>query len=353
MKKRIIALCLVVIILCIGCFSSCKSGGKHGKFYPYNLSSYVNLGDYENVTYTKQQVSVTDEDVRQEIEKQLVKFGYASLAEKEGTVENKNKVNIDYTGYLNGKTFEGGSAKGASLDIGSGQFIEGFESGLVGATVGQTLSLNLKFPDAYHQKDYAGKDVVFEVTINKIYEYVYPELTDKIVSSISSQKTVSLYRESIYDLLLESETQQVKTNNRNAFINAVINCCKIKKMPKNEVEKYRSNLIKQYTNTASEENLSLEEFASYNGLTMEQFEEEMEKSAEMLVQKEMVFLMIADKEKISLTDEEYEKSLAEHMHNNGYTSRTSFLEAVGEDKFMGLLLVEKAIDTVEAKQNEK
>lgn len=82
-------------------------------------------------------------------------------------------VNIDYTGYIDGEKFEGGSTEAygpADLTIGSNSYIDGFEDGLIGHKVGETVELNLKFPDDYHNTNYAGKDVVFEVTINGIYE---------------------------------------------------------------------------------------------------------------------------------------------------------------------------------------
>lgn len=88
-------------------------------------------------------------------------------------VEDGDKVNIDYVGYLDGEAFEGGDTKGngADLVIGSGSYIDGFEEGLIGHTVGEEVSLELTFPEVYQNNpDMAGKDVVFEVVINGIYE---------------------------------------------------------------------------------------------------------------------------------------------------------------------------------------
>lgn len=348
--KRNIAALFVVIIFCMGALCSCKdSNAKNGKFYPYDLTKYVELGDYENISYEKKEVSVTEEDIDNYIKSELVRFNIAELEKKDAMVAEGDTVNIDYVGYIKGKTFEGGSAEGASLVIGSGQFIDGFESGLIGAYEGEKVSLPLKFPDTYHVKEFAGKSVLFEVTVNAVYNYVYPELTDDIVVGISTSKSVEDYKLSIKNTLTEKETEKVYTSNHNAFIDAVIKSCDIKKLPSKEVDRYKTNLIKQYENTASSENLTLEMFVSYNGFTMDSFEKEMENTAELLVKKEIVFLLIADKENITLTNEEYEKGLSEHMHNNGYTSRTSFLNAVGEENFKGILRIEKAIDTLKEK----
>ena len=96
-----------------------------------------------------------------------------TLDTEAGTVaENGDKVNIDYTGYIDGEAFEGGSTdgNGADLTLGSGSYIDGFEDGVVGHSVGETFDLNLKFPDSYWNSDYAGKDVTFEVTLNGVYK---------------------------------------------------------------------------------------------------------------------------------------------------------------------------------------
>lgn len=87
-------------------------------------------------------------------------------------VKDGDTVNIDFTGYIDGETFDGGSTNGAGTDlvIGSGGYIAGFEEGIIGHTVGETFDLNLTFPEDYWDEDYAGKDVVFTTTVNGIYE---------------------------------------------------------------------------------------------------------------------------------------------------------------------------------------
>ncbi len=347
MLRKNIAALLAVIILVTSLFSGCKKSGKYGEFYPYKLSDYVTLGDYMSVKYNPAKVSVTEEDVDNEIRARFKQNGLTKIEEKLGAIENGDTAIINYTGYLNGETFEGGSAQNSSLEIGSGSFIDGFESGLVGKVAGEKVSLNLKFPDGYHNADFAGKKVVFEVEIVKVYKTVYPEINFENISKISSVLTLKEYREGVYDELLKQKTEEITSQNRNDLITAVIECCEIKKYPSSEVNDYKSRLIKSYESTASAESLSLSSLVAYNGLTMAQFEERMEKSAKNLVVKEMVFLMIAEKEKLEITTEEYEKNLAQQMSASKITSRKTYLEAVGEDNFKGLLLVEKAVDHLE------
>ncbi len=342
-RKNIVAL-VMVIILVTSFFSGCKQSGKTGDFYPYKLSDYVTLGDYTKIDYEPVEISVTDDDIDNEIRARFKENALTTMQEKADAIENGDTAIINYVGYLNGETFEGGSAQNSALEIGSGKFIDGFESGLIGKKAGETVTLNLKFPDGYHNADFAGKAVIFEVEITKVYETIYPEITFENISKITSLLSLSEYKKEIYDELLEEKTEEITTSNRNTLIASVIECCEIKKYPDAEVEDYKSELIKSYEKAASSDSLTLETLVSYNGLTMEQFEEKMEQSAKNLVAKEMVFLMIAEKEKLEITGEEYEENLAIQMNANKITSRKTFLEAVGEDTFKGLLLIEKAVD---------
>lgn len=349
MGKRNIAALTAVIILVASFFSGCKKSGKNGDFYPYKLSDYVTLGNYGEIDYKPLEISVTDEDVDNEILSRFKENGLTTMQEKTEKIENGDTAIINYVGYLDGKTFEGGSAQNSALEIGSGRFIDGFEEGLVGKVAGENVTLNLKFPDGYHAAEFAGKNVVFEVEIVRVYKTIYPEITFENISKITPLLTLKEYKKEVYDELLEAKTEEITASNRNTLISSVVDCCEIKKYPEAEVNDYKSELIKKYELSASSDGLSLESLVSYNGLTMTQFEERMETSAKNLVAKEMVFLMIAEKEGLELTAEEYEENLALQMNSAKITSRKTFLEAVGEDTFKGLLLVEKAINHLDEK----
>ena len=152
----------------------------------YKVEKYVKLNDYMNMTVElTNDYSVSDEDIQNYIEYLMSQYPAYEVSDKK-TVESGDVVNIDYVGKVDGEEFSGGSATGQHLTIGSGSFIDGFEDGLIGKKVGETVDLNLKFPDTYsNNPDLAGKDVVFTVTINSIdtkKEMTYDDLTDEYVS---------------------------------------------------------------------------------------------------------------------------------------------------------------------------
>lgn len=135
----------------------------------YKVEKYVKLNDYMNMTVElSKDYTVSDADIQSYIEYLMSMYPSYEVSDKK-TVESGDVVNIDYVGKIDGEEFSGGSATGQHLEIGSGSFIDGFEDGLIGKNVGETVELNLTFPEDYtNNTDLAGKAVVFTVTINSI-----------------------------------------------------------------------------------------------------------------------------------------------------------------------------------------
>lgn len=336
-----------VLLACIACFSllcACSNDDEEGGFYPYNISKYVELGDYMSVKVKLQTAEVTDKDVDDKINSILKENGLTTQAEKTEAIENGDTALIDYVGTIDGVEFQGGSAKNYSLEIGSKTFINGFESGLVGLKPGEKKNLNLKFPDTYHNSEYAGKDCVFAVTVNKVYKTVYPEITPQLLKKLTTENSLDNYKKSLRISLEEQKKIEVEEENYTTVVDEVLKTCKMKRYPKKEVMQYKSQLTQNYSNIANEQGLSLQTFVANNGYTMEHFEEIMENNAKKLVQKEMTMLAIADKEKIKLSKDELDKGIVDYMSDYNYTSHKAFIEDVGEDRIEGLLTIDKTIE---------
>ena len=140
----------------------------------------VKLGEYKGLEAEKVEAEVTDAEVDEQIEAMLAQ--YADLVVKEeGEVAEGDIVNLDFEGFLNDEPFEGGKAEGHELEIGSGQFIPGFEEQLVGLKSGDEKDLDITFPEEYHAEELAGKPVVFKVKINEIKQKETPEFNDAFV----------------------------------------------------------------------------------------------------------------------------------------------------------------------------
>lgn len=180
----------------------------------------VKLGDISTLTITAPITEeVTEDSVNDMISYYLTMGGETKTVE--GAAEEGDTVNIDYTGKLNGEEFDGGSAEGYNLTLGSNSFIDGFESGLVGHKAGDEVSLNLTFPEDYSSTDLAGKDVVFDVKINSVSRALtYEDLTDELANTYSGgqYKTADEYRAAIREYLEKSNSAYAKNE---LYTNAV------------------------------------------------------------------------------------------------------------------------------------
>ena len=203
----------------------------------YDPSEYVTLGEYKGLTIEVDLVEVTDEDVMSQIAletKQTV---------SEGTVEEGDIVNIDYVGKIDGEEFEGGSAEGYDLEIGSSTFIDGFEEGIIGMQTGETKDLELTFPEDYHSEELDGLDVIFTVTVNSISRA--PELTDEVAGSIVEGMTAEAYQESVRQDLEEQAKENQKSDAQQKLLQAVYDNATISGYPEENLQ-YTINRAKNY-----------------------------------------------------------------------------------------------------------
>ncbi len=143
----------------------------------------VKLGDYKGLEVEEQDVNVTDEDVEEEIKREQERLAELVVKE-EGAVEEGDTVVIDFEGFVDDVAFEGGKGEDHSLEIGSGQFIPGFEEQLIGKETGAETDVKVTFPEEYHAEDLAGKEAVFKVTIHEIKTKELPEIDDEFAKDI-------------------------------------------------------------------------------------------------------------------------------------------------------------------------
>lgn len=197
----VIVICAVVVVACLAFL-----GFKLGWFNFLNTGK-ITLPDYNSIEVAKQQVETSDELVDEYIN-ELLSMAATTKQVKEGVVEDGDTVNIDYVGKIaeTGVAFDGGTASGYDLVIGSGSFIDGFEDQLIGKAIGSKTTVNVTFPEEYpNNPDLAGVPAIFEVTLNYKSVTVNPELTDEWVKENGSHyipgefKTVDEFKKGMKD----------------------------------------------------------------------------------------------------------------------------------------------------------
>lgn len=281
----------------------------------YDVDKYVTLGEYKGITVKKSVVEVTDEELETQIAMELAN-NPIKLTDLTAKVEEGDTVEIDYVGTLDGVAFEGGSQEGALLTIGSGQFIDGFESGLVGAAAGQTLELNLTFPKDYHAEDLAGKDVVFTVDVNAIRRPV-TELTEEWVKANSDSATIDEYRAALKEKMQEELDITAEQNLATDAWMQVVQNSTVNEYPEELLTFNQETLQIQVESYVQYTGQTVEEYLEQSGFTEESFKEEKQRYGEAVTQQMLVMQAIIDAEGYSEKDEEYQTLLEEFMTNYG------------------------------------
>ncbi len=343
MKKKSILLAGVLCLAVIagGC-------GKKTPDFGYDVDTYVTLGEYNGIEYTPESTEVTDEDINSRIQSDLdEKSTTEQITDR--AVQDGDTVNIDYKGLKDGVAFEGGTDEGYELVIGSDTFIDGFEDQLIGAKIGEKKNIDVTFPKEYQVADLAGQPVVFEVKINSITVKKVPELTDENVKEISDYDTIDEYKKAVKDELTTENKDAAVETDRNTIWSTVIANAKIKDYPKEELDEAIAQFKKSYEDYATSMGATLKDMLDSFGMTEEQFNEEINTYGKQAVADKLVFQAISLKEKITLTDKEYEEQLPQYVKDYNLTSTDELIEQYGEDVIKDNMLRDKVLDYVVSK----
>lgn len=332
-KKLLIGSGVVVAIVAVIAIILVFVNNKQSKEYNYDLSKYVKVGNYKGLEYTSQKASVTDEEVDVEIQRRLQKAAKTENS-KTGKVENGDTINISFVGKIDGKEFEGGSSESTDITVGTTQMIDGFVEGLIGKNVGESVTLNLKFPDDYGKTDLQGKAVEFKVTINSKKKISVPKLNTEFVKKNSKYKTVKEYKEGVKKELLNQKQKSIDSTVKQELWSRIINKSKAKKYPEKELNEAMSQANKlEESYKAQAQNYGME-WKTYLKTVMRTdkkgFEKLKQEYAKNIVFNRMVMYSIARSENISLSNREYKKEILKILEDNGYDEE-SFKKAFGKD----------------------
>lgn len=332
-KKLLIGSGVVVAIVAVIAIILVFVNNKQSKEYNYDLSKYVKVGNYKGLEYASQKASVTDEEVDAEIQRRLQKAAKTENS-KTGKVENGDTINISFVGKIDGKEFEGGSSESTDITVGTTQMIDGFVEGLIGKNVGESVTLNLKFPDDYGKTDLQGKAVEFKVTINSKKKISVPKLNKEFVKKNSKFTTVKEYKEGVKKELLNQKQKSIDSTVKQELWSRIINKSKAKKYPEKELNEAMSQANKlEESYKAQAQNYGME-WETYLKTVMRTdkkgFEKLKQEYAKNIVFNRMVMYSIARSENISLSNREYKKEILKILEDNGYDEE-SFKKAFGKD----------------------
>ncbi len=331
--KKVLSL-VIVMVLVLSLFAGC-SDDKGRVLYNVDLEDYVELGEYKGIKVDKESdeyLKVRDSIISYDVET------YGLYNHKtEGEVKNGDTVNIDYVGKEDGVAFDGGTASGYDLEIGSGTFIDGFESGLIGKKIGSTVDLNLTFPENYGN-ELAGAKVVFTVTIN------YVKSTDA--------KTPEEFYKSLGYSKVEEYYQKLDERTLDEFLQqTVVEASEVTDYPQTDIDLmypyYYQNF--QYS-VQNNYGMTMEEFYNQSGETEATLRTMLiDNEIKPAMEQQMLWYAILDEEGIEITKDETEAKIKEIIAQNGDSSvkRADVIEQLGEYYIEVLVASEKAFKVLE------
>lgn len=288
-----------------------------------NISDKVKEGTVELCDYKDVKLDWNDSTNSAILDNYLSEYTATTKEIKDRAIKNGDIANIDFAGYKDGKAFDGGTSEGYDLEIGSGSFIPGFEEGLVGVKPGETVNLDLTFPENYSSADLAGQAVVFKVTVNYIKEETFAE------EDIKSAKKAAFG---------QAILNHVMTNSTYGKLDA--------ELTKFYTDKYMSMYESQIKTSYGYE--SIEAYLEATGSTRESFDAMVKGNAEYRVMYDTAVNTIAEKEGIKVTDADYNKSVKQYAEASGMSTE-EFEKQNGKTLIMAELVAEKVIATLQEK----
>lgn len=312
-RKKLLAVLapLALAGICTAC------GGKDASELRYvadfKTEDYVTLGEYKGIEVSVEPPEVSDEYLESAITYMLTDAAeYVPVTGR--SVINGDKVIIDFEGKQDGVAFAGGTASGYELTIGSGQFIAGFEDGVIGMEIGETKDLDLKFPDPYSPNpDLSGAPVVFTVTLHEINEPQVPELTDEYVAGLglTDCSTVAEYKDYVRERLFEQRQANFEIEKENAAVEILENSSSFEEPPEGMVNRLYGILTSNASAYASMYQTEVGTYvAGVYGGTAENYQDTLREQAGIMARRYIMLAAVADKEGMKVTDEEVEENAA-------------------------------------------
>ena len=312
----------------------------------------VKLGKYKGVKIDKVDVSVTEEEIDAQIEKER-EANARTIDVEDRAVLDKDMTVIDFEGFVDGVAFAGGKGEDYPLTIGSGSFIPGFEEQLVGAKIGEEVEVNVSFPEDYQAEDLKGKAALFKCTVKEIKEKQLPAVDDEFASEVSEFETLAEYKADIKTKLTEKKEKDAKNAKEDAVIDAIIADADLE-LPEAMIVTQQRQMAEDFAQRIQQQGLQLEQYFQFTGMNAETFMAQLKPQAEKRIKSRLVLEAVVAAEKFEASDEEYNKEL-ERMASVYQMEVDKVKEMMGEYEKKQIMLdlaIGKAVDFVMAQSKE-
>ena len=268
----------------------------------------VTLGEYKGLEVAKADVTVSEEEVAAELEKEREKNA-RTISVEDRAVENGDMIMLDFEGFVNGVAFDGGKGENYPLTIGSNAFIPGFEDQLVGAKIGEDVEVNVTFPEEYQAKELAGCPAVFKCKVNEIKVKELPELDDDFAQDVSKFDTLAEYKEDIQAKLAANKADAAKRAKEDAVIEKIIENATME-IPEAMIDTQARQLVDEFAQRVQAQGLSFEQYLQFTGMNLDTALEQMKPNAVKRIQSRLVLEAVVKAENIEISDEDVKAEIA-------------------------------------------
>ena len=264
----------------------------------------VEVKDYKGIEITKKSTEVTDELVNEEIDRVRDRNSRMVTVEDRAAQMGDTTV-IDFEGFADGVAFDGGKAENFNLELGSGNFIPGFEEQIVGHNVDEEFSINVKFPEEYHSEDLKGKDAEFKIKLHEIKTKELPELDDEFVKDVSDKDTLDEYKEEIKENIAKRLEADAEKDIDDQLVESLLE--KIEgEIPEVMFDNEVNNMLREFDMRLRSQGMDMNTYLQYTGMNPESVKEMYLPEAQRRVKMRLALEKIAKVENITPSDEELE-----------------------------------------------
>ena len=282
------------------------------------------LGKYKGIEIPKIEYNVSDEDINHELE-HMQEHNSRLISIDDRAVKKGDIATIDFEGFVDGKSFEGGKAENYDIELGSNTFIPGFEDKIVGMKIDEEKDVNVKFPNEYFSKELAGKDATFKVKLHEIKKKELPKLDDEFAKDVSEFDTLDELKEDLRKKLEKQNADKEKYETEEAVVKALCENTKVD-IPSGMVETEVDRMLNDFKGRLSYQGLKIEQYLKMLGKTEDEMRKEYEPQAIEGIKSRLAIEAVIKAEKIEATDKEVEEKMQEMAKNYGKENDESFLK---------------------------
>lgn len=264
----------------------------------------IEIKDYKGIEVEKMSTEVTDEMIDHEIE-HVRERNSRMVTVEDRAAETGDTVVIDFEGFCDGEAFDGGKSENYNLELGSGNFIPGFEDQIVGHSTDEEFTIDVKFPEDYQAENLKGKDAQFKIKLHEIKKKELPEVDDDFVKDVSEKDTVAEYREELKEQIEHRLEHEAEHDIEHKLTDAIIE--KVEgEIPQQMYDNEAQNMMREMDMRLRSQGMDMNTYMKYTGMTADAVLEMYKPEAEKRVKMRLALEKIAKLEEIKPTDEEIE-----------------------------------------------